>query len=116
MTAPALTLYHFATCPYCARVRRALADLDLEIELRDIHADPAALDALVRAQGRPTVPVLHIRDEDEPRWMPESADIVTYLYDRFGQGRSPPLSLRIHPQVWIAAAVVLLIIVLRMLS
>ncbi len=62
------------------------------------------------------MPVLHIQDEGDPRWMPESADIVTYLYDRFGQGRRPPLHLRIHPQVWIAAAVVLLIIVLRMLS
>ena len=75
-----LVLYHFETCPYCARVRAAIDRLDLDVELRDIHADTKHWDDLVAARGRATVPVMKI---DSPggseRWMPESADIIRYL-------------------------------------
>lgn len=74
-----LALYHFMSCPYCARVRRVIDELDLDVELRDIDHEPAHLAALVKARGVRTVPVLRITSDAEDRWMPESADIVAYL-------------------------------------
>ena len=109
------TLYHFAGCTYCARVNRAIEDLGLELQRRDIHQDAAAREELVTAQGRATVPVLRIEDGDETRWLPESADIVRDLYARFGDGRRPPLRTWIGPrEILLAiAAVGLLIAALR---
>jgi glutathione S-transferase len=48
------------------------------------------MDALVAERGRRTVPVLRIRGEGggADRWMPESADIVAYLAERFGGQRA----------------------------
>lgn len=80
-----LILYHFPSCPYCRLVQRALDELGLEIEQRDIRAEPVHADELRQARGRTTVPVLRIIAEDgSERWMPESADIVRYLQERFG--------------------------------
>lgn len=79
-----LALYHYEGCGYCARVRRALSELGVEVELRDIERDPTHLRALVDARGRRTVPVLRIRHDEGDEWMPESADIVAYLRRRFG--------------------------------
>ena len=80
-----LALYQYAGCPFCLRVRMALDELGVEIELRDTLVDPEHERALVEATGRRTVPVLRIEEEDgDVRWMPESADIVAYLRERFG--------------------------------
>ena len=84
-TSPDLSLYQFNSCPYCARVRHTLESLDLQIEFRDIHQDDAHHDALVAARGRATVPVLRISGPDGDTWMPESADIVAYLRERFAK-------------------------------
>ncbi len=105
-----LSLYHFDSCPYCARVRRALRDLELDVELEDIHRDPSAQADLVAATGRQTVPVLHVADGDV--WMPESGDIVRFLYERFGEGRKPPLWARVNPQWVLIGAVILFAIFL----
>jgi len=80
-----LALYHYEGCPYCSRVRRALDELGVEVELRDIHRDPAHERALVAARGRHTVPVLRIRRAEGDEWLPESRDIVQYLRDRFSR-------------------------------
>jgi len=74
-----LSLYHFDGCPYCGRVREAMARLDLDIELRDIHKNPAFRSELVSATGRQMVPCLRIEQPGGARWMHESADIVRYL-------------------------------------
>lgn len=80
-----LALYQYRGCPFCARVRRALARLGIEVELRDTLADRASADELLAATGRRTVPVLRIRAEDGvTRWLPESAEIIAYLEERFG--------------------------------
>ena len=55
-----LSLYHFDGCPYCGRVRDAMARLDLEIELRDIHTHPNFRSELVAATGKQMVPCLRI--------------------------------------------------------
>ena len=82
---PSLSLYHFETCPFCHRVRRAAQRLSVELELRDIFEADEHLKALMQATGRRTVPVLRIEDESGVRWLPESTDIVAYLDERFGQ-------------------------------
>jgi glutaredoxin len=80
-----LTLYHFPSCPFCARVRAAIDRLGLDVELRDIRTDAKHWDDLVAARGRGTVPVLKIDSPDgTERWMPESADIIRYLDKTYG--------------------------------
>lgn len=88
----ALSLYAFETCPYCRRVRAAIDDLELAIEIRDTQVDPAHRKALIAATGSATVPVLRIEGEEglEDQYLPESADIVAFLYAQYGDGRTPP--------------------------
>ncbi|MFK8003559.1 MAG: glutaredoxin family protein [Polyangiales bacterium] len=84
-----LTLYGYPACPYCAMVLGAIRDLKAPVELRDTLVDPAYRKAALEGTGRTTVPVLRIDEGGETRWMPESKDIVAYLYERFGDGRKP---------------------------
>ena len=77
-----LTLYHYPSCPFCRRVFLALRDLGVEIAQRNIFGDEGALQELMAARGRPTVPVLRIREQNgSDQWMPESADIIEFLYE-----------------------------------
>ncbi len=78
-----LALYHFRSCPYCVRVRRAIDKLGLSIELRDIRQDGARREELIGGGGKKTVPCLRIEQGGEVRWMYESRDIVRYLEQRF---------------------------------
>ena len=93
----ALALYKYDACGYCQRVLRAIATLGVEeeIELRDTLVDPQRRKELVAAMGRATVPVLRIEEPDEEgelsvRWLPESREIIAYLYERFADGEPPP--------------------------
>lgn len=81
-----LALYHYDSCMFCARVRKAMAALGLNIELRNIHGDREHYRALVTHGGRTTVPCLRIGPgaDGEARWMYESADIIRYLVEQFG--------------------------------
>lgn len=83
-----LALYYYPSCPYCQRVLRCLDALNLEIDLRNIHARESDRQALLEARKRGTVPVLRIIEDDgQVTWMPESLDIVAYLNQRFGPAR-----------------------------
>ena len=73
------TLYHYPSCPYCALVRRFLDDAGIDIELRNIHADPQALHDLRTGGGSTMVPCLRIRRDGQDEWMYESLDIIAYL-------------------------------------
>ena len=85
--AEGLVLYGYPSCPFCARVLRAIESLGLEIPLRNTMQDDEARRTLLEAMGRGTVPVLRIEDEEGGvEWLPESADIVRYLDARFGSG------------------------------
>jgi glutathione S-transferase len=84
-----LSLYMYPSCPYCRRVTSALDRLGVDVEIRNTRVDDSFREELVEARGRATVPVLRIaapEGEDEDVWMPESADIVRYLEQRFGDG------------------------------
>jgi glutathione S-transferase len=85
MKQSALSLYEFEGCPYCQRVRQAMARLGLQIELRDIHAEPRYRQELVQATGRGTVPCLRIDEGGgKVRWLHESLDIIAFLEREFG--------------------------------
>ena len=80
-----ISLYGYPSCPYCRRVLGAIDALGLEIPLRNTMSDGAYHEELVNALGRGTVPVLRIEKKSGGvQWLPESADIVEYLQERFG--------------------------------
>jgi glutathione S-transferase len=70
-----LLLYQFDSCPYCARVRREISRLGLDIPVAHTDRDPAARQQLVRMNGRTQVPCLVI--DGTP--LLESADIIDWL-------------------------------------
>ena len=75
-----LSLYEYPSCPFCSLVLRAIDDLGVDVELRDVMADAGFRRELVEATGRSTVPCLRIEsDTGEVEWMHESRDIVAYL-------------------------------------
>lgn len=78
-----LALYYSPTCPFCIRVLRVIEELGVDVELRNVWADDTYRAELIEARGRATVPVLRCTSLDRDRWMPESADIIRYLRDRF---------------------------------
>lgn len=78
-----LALYHYESCMFCARVRQALASLNLTIELRDVMRSADHRRALAQGGGRTTVPCLRIGSGRDEVWMYESADIIAYLAGRF---------------------------------
>lgn len=78
-----LVLYHFRSCPFCMRTRRAIDQLNIDIALRDIHRDAAAYDELMAGGGRQTVPCLRIDGGARQTWLYESDDIIRYLEQRF---------------------------------
>lgn len=80
-----LALYQFRACPFCVKVRKQMARLGLNIELRDAQLDPAHREALAQGGGRVKVPCLRItHDEGQEEWLYESDDINNWLERRFG--------------------------------
>lgn len=73
-----IKLYQYETCPFCEKVRRKLAELDIEYERVDI--DPSNKPTPVTSTGG-TVPVI----DDDGMIMNESSDIVKYLEKKYGQ-------------------------------
>ena len=81
-----VALYEYMSCPYCARVRNALAGMGLEVESRDIQLDRQRLQELIDATGRTTVPCLRIESDRGVEWMHESRDIIRYFEERVAEG------------------------------
>jgi glutaredoxin len=80
-----LVLYHFPTCPFCIKTRRAIQRLSLNIEMHNTRHDPLHQQALLAGGGKPQVPCLRITDaEARSTWMYESGDIIAYLKREFG--------------------------------
>ncbi|MBF0490272.1 MAG: glutathione S-transferase N-terminal domain-containing protein, partial [Candidatus Omnitrophica bacterium] len=70
-----LTLYHFAGCPYCQRVRNFLDEKHIIIPMKDIHETPSFRDELIKIGGKGQVPCLVINDKA----LYESLDIIEWL-------------------------------------
>jgi len=80
-----LALYHYSTCPFCLKTRRAAQRLSLNIELRDAQHDAAHRAALIAGGGKAQVPCLLITDaQGKQTWLYESSDINAYLNREFG--------------------------------
>ncbi len=77
-----LSLYQFYACPFCVKVRREIARLGLNIELRDAQTGPFR-DELLSEGGQLMAPCLRIEDGESVQWMYESSDIILYLQGRF---------------------------------
>ncbi|MFT5193879.1 MAG: glutathione S-transferase [Cellvibrionaceae bacterium] len=79
-----IKLYHYDSCPFCARVRSTIDALALNIEYRNTQLNPENSDDLLAGGGRRTVPALRIEQEDgSVYWMYESSDIMRYLDTEF---------------------------------
>ena len=76
------TLYHFETCPFCARVRRFLDENQLTLAMKDVQRDPEAYRELVAGGGSGMVPCLRIERDSGVTWLYESLDIIEYLRKR----------------------------------
>lgn len=83
-----LELYEFEACPFCRRVREALTLLDLDAYVYPCPRGSTRYRQVVRERsGREMFPFLI--DPNTGTEMNESADIVTYLWDRYGTGGVP---------------------------
>lgn len=75
-----LSLYHFQACPYCALTRRAISDMGLDIEKKDIRRTHINRTELLKGGGKLQVPCLRIDKENgKTTWLYESRDIIRYL-------------------------------------
>lgn len=84
-----LELYDLQHCPYCAKVRRALADIGLDYDSHEVPQSRSERDRVREISGQEGVPVL-VDPENGIEGMPESDDIVDYLYSEYGDGRQRP--------------------------
>ena len=73
-----LVLYELRGCPYCAKVKRKLDELDLEYESRMVPRSHDERTEVEQVSDQTGVPVL-IDEEHGVDGMPESDDIVAYL-------------------------------------
>ncbi|MBV1883922.1 MAG: glutathione S-transferase N-terminal domain-containing protein [Pseudomonadales bacterium] len=79
-----LSLYQYAACPFCVKVRRAMKRNSLAIRTCDVNRSDTSREELLSGGGRLKVPCLKIEEEDgSVRWMYESSDIIDYLSSRF---------------------------------
>lgn len=93
MTGPDIELYELKGCPYCAKVRWALADLDLDYESHAVPSSRSDRTVVYEVSGQYEVPVLVDRTNGV-NGLAESDDIVTYLYEEYGEeDDSPPSGL-----------------------
>lgn len=80
-----LALYQFRACPFCIKVRKEMARLGLNVELRDAQHNVEHREDLMNGGGAVKVPCLLITNNaGEKQWMYESDDINTWLNRQFG--------------------------------
>ena len=78
-----ITLYELEGCPYCAKVRSKLDELELEYDQIFVPGSHAERDEVKEVSGQTGVPVL-VDEEHDVDGMPESDDIVEYLDETYG--------------------------------
>jgi len=78
---PTLTLYHFAGCPYCEKVKNYLTQRKISVPMKDTHADPTNKEELIKIGGKVQVPCLVIDD----RALYESNDIIQWFEKNYAR-------------------------------
>ncbi|KAK0603980.1 hypothetical protein LWI29_010844 [Acer saccharum] len=87
-----LQLFEFEACPFCRRVREAITELDLSVEVYPCPKGSVRHREMVRKfGGKEQFPFLI--DPNTGISMYESGDIVNYLFQQYGKGKNPPLGL-----------------------
>ncbi|KDO43147.1 hypothetical protein CISIN_1g019273mg [Citrus sinensis] len=92
-----LQLFEFEACPFCRRVREAITELDLSVEWMYEQVFPCPKGSIRhremvrRLGGKEQFPFLI--DPNTGVSMYESGDIVNYLFQQYGKGRSPSTGL-----------------------
>ncbi len=84
-----IILYTKPNCPYCARVLAANESIGADVHTIDIAASDENRQKLISLGGKQQVPFLH--DEEKEVMMYESADIISYLANTYGDGLSVTL-------------------------
>ncbi|WP_254536750.1 glutathione S-transferase N-terminal domain-containing protein [Halomarina litorea] len=82
-----LELYELKGCPYCAKVKNKLDELNLEYDSHEVPRSHGDRTEVKEVSGQTGVPVLVDRDHGVDG-MAESDDIVQYLEETYGQGAS----------------------------
>jgi len=77
-----ISLYQFYACPFCVKTRRAIHQLNIAIEGRDINKNPMHREQLEAGGGKVKVPCLRIEEGDDVRWLYESDEIINFLQMR----------------------------------
>ena len=78
-----LSLFQYAACPFCVKVRRSMKRQSVNFELRDAKNNPQHRSELEAGGGKIKVPCLRIEKQGQVEWMYESSDIVAYLEKEF---------------------------------
>ncbi|KAF9615285.1 hypothetical protein IFM89_022612 [Coptis chinensis] len=87
-----LQLFEFEACPFCRRVREALTELDLSVQVYPCPKGSVRHREVVRQLGgKEQYPFLV--DPGSGVSMYESGDIVKYLFEQYGGSRSPSVGL-----------------------
>ncbi|CDP00857.1 unnamed protein product [Coffea canephora] len=87
-----LQLFEFEACPFCRRVREAITELDLSVEIYPCPKGSVRhREAVRRLGGKEQFPFLI--DPNSEIQLYESSDIVKYLFQKYGKGRSPSTGL-----------------------
>ncbi len=78
-----MALYHYDSCPFCAKTRHAIHELDLTIELRNIQKNHQHRIELQQGGKKTQVPCLRIEQPcGKAKWLYESNDIISFLRNR----------------------------------
>lgn len=81
-TMQGVSLYQFFACPFCTKVRRAVHQLGVTVEARDINKNPEYRQQLEAGGGRVKVPCLRIENHGDVQWLYESNEIIQYLENK----------------------------------
>ena len=80
-----IELYQMEHCPFCAKVRRKLEDLDLDFLCHTSKKGSPKREILKKLGGKEMVPFLvDTQDPANPVMMYESDDIIAYLEETYG--------------------------------
>ena len=77
-----ITFYELPGCPFCAKVRTKLEELDLEYETKTVERQHAKRTEVKEISGQTGVPVI-VDEAHGVDGMAESSDIVAYLEETY---------------------------------
>ncbi|MFB1065175.1 glutaredoxin family protein [Natrinema sp. H-ect4] len=80
-----ITMYDLPGCPFCAKVRSKLDDLELEYDTIEVPRSHAERTEVEDVSGQTGVPVI-VDEANDVDGMSESDDIVAYLEETYGNG------------------------------